>query len=1240
MATFTFPDGTVIDPTSGQTIGSSAPAKLSSKEATQVAKTSEGPMTGMGLINQLKWGTNSALLALPDAVVSAFGRAAGLPEDEVFSFTKYFNQGEIAPQNMVERYARTIGNAIGAGLPFTGALGAVASTRALSAPLTANSSVVTRLSKDMLDTIRNNPIATLAADLGFGATYGALEQSVEEFVEEGEYKGLVKATVPLVGVMAVPAMLKIASNLPTVVLARESFSAANKASADPQGVLLQDIKTDPVLNQMMTERSVKFPGLNWAMGKARNIFANQAAKKVNQITREMTDPELVDVQSNIRRYEELVNTMKTDPILSKMGLGDRFLLDAAQVSLYGPILAARNQVVQNLSGAALKREQIRQSDLENLFAQTFEALSPGYSALGPSMPFDQAMKMFVVDYSNGLKKTMDQIKGLTDEESLALSDRIKPVDMFDAGDSLRSMLVAQMDGVAFKLKKEFQALTAGTDLRGVPLAQRRGFDERFPSSAEQGLDSLPISEQLKVTNLEILPSTAFANFAENLLSTYRLTPNDRLYSRAGTSPTIELTKNYYDRYLRALEKAEKESIIPNLVAEKADEALLLSGKLPKTPGGYDMASSEEVARIRDTFLVDYMKAVNGLISGKMSREKAESLFGTEKIGGTGKRGYSAKNIEELNPKVKERIEQEAGVASKKLLPTDEEIETLRTEARKLAKEQVNFKITGAEAMDFLSSAASSRGYALMRYNRMVEAGEPEVVARQVFDKNNAVSKEVEDFFEKSFARIPELSGFVQRYKDTFSEGYQKLFPLLISKKTKTGEYLIPNERVVQEALKSGDNIRALRTIFGEDNQFLNQTLSDVMLDQAYKANVINKETGLLDTSRYSSFLKTKSNLLNQMPGAVQKNLNDELKMGEEVMRRVRELEQRKADVEDVDFFREMRGMVKVGRKGDVDFREGADPRRLIAQAIDDPSTMRQLVDKFGNKPERLEALRRQVWKTIDDDLKNPENPTFLKNFLKRNGKSLNMLYAPQHLENLRFLADVQERIFTGVNVIGKTSPFLSADEKLRQLTGAGVGTFESTARAAAIRQISYMHAGVNLMARMITRQQTNIYDAILYKALTDPAYANELSKSTANINTPAGVKQMAKLTSKAGHYFPAAIKIAAIEGVQALEQERDIPYADAGAMAPPPTAQGPSPFEPGLRGTPEEPMEVDFFPGINSPYVSQGLGGPAPQRRPQPTQRVATIPKMPAPPDAATYSRFAKLFPQDFVSSAIESRQP
>ena len=1192
MATFTLPDGTVIDPTSGQTVGQSAPAKLSSTEATKVAQTAEAPFTAAGLINQLKWGTNSALFALPDAVVAAFGKAAGLDNNEIPSFTKYFNRGEVAPQNMVERYARSISNAAAAGLPLTGALGTLAArTNLLSGPVTANAGTMKRVAKDMLDTIRKNPKATIAADLGFGAAYGGLEQSVEEFVDEGEYKGLAKAVVPFAGVMAVPAMLSMAGRLAQLSPTGQIIKQANQLTSDPQGQLLKDIETDPVLQQMLTERAVKFPGLNWTMGKVRNAFANQAAKKVNNVVSEMTDPELVDVQSNIRRYNELLDAMRSDPILSKMGLADRFLLDAAQTSLYGPILAARNQVVQNLSGPALKREQLRQQDLEKLFGEAFEALTPGYTALGPQMPFDQAIKVYITDYSDALNKTMKQIKGLTDEEALALSDRVKPVDMFDAGDSLRSMLVAQMDGVSAKLKKDFQKLTGGITDEGLPAAQREG-----------------------MTTFEGIPSTPFANFAENLLSKYKLTADDRFYQMAGTPRPIRLTEYYLNKYEDALQKVEG-GIIDDLVKNYANKEL---GE------GYK-SSAEEIAVINDRVRETYIKTVSNLAKGRISREKAAKLL--------------AAGVPQPS-KTKREVSFGDIFKATKELPSEELIADIQAAARKQAMQEVDFRITGAEAVDFLAAAQASRGQGLMAYNRMVESGIPETTARQLLDKNNALARDVEDFIQRSFGRYgnsPKLAAWVDNYKSAFSDGYQKIFPLLATKKTKTGEYLIPNEKVVQQALSSGENIRALRTIFGEDNQFFNQTLTDVMLDQAYRNKVIDPNTGLLDTGKYSSFLKTKANLVNQMPEAVQKNLQEELKIGEEVMRRVRDLEQRKADVEDVDFFRQLGGMAKVGRKGEVEFREGADPKRLIAQAINDPGTMRQLVDKF-NKPEQLASLRRAVWRSVDEDLKNPENPAFLKNFLVRNGKSLNTLYGPEHMNNLKFLADVQERVFTGVNVIGKTSPFLAADEKLRQLTGASIGTFESTARAAAIRQISPQYAVVNLMARMVSRQQTNIYDAILYKALTDPAYAQELAKSTANVNTPAGVKQMAKLTYKAGHYFPAAIKIAGIEGVQALEQEREIPFTTGPAAPALPTAQGPLPPEPELIGTPEEPREVDFFPGINRPYVAQGLGGPAP--RPQPTQRVATLPKMPAPPDAATYDRFARLFPQDFASSVIQSRQP
>ena len=772
--------------------------------------------------------------------------------------------------------------------------------------------------------------------------------------------------------------------------------------------------------------------------------------------------------------------------------------------------------------------------------------------------------------------------------------------MFDAGDDLRNMLVAQMDGVALKFKMEFDSLIRGTDAAGVPIPQRVGMEVNTTA-----------------------PSRDFVNFAEGLLAKYRLTVNDRLYQMAGTPRSVRLTEFYYDRYLKALEKTERETIIPDLVSEQANKAMQEQVKGTRSPSGALLSSQAELEELQAAFLEKYMKAVNGLVSGKMSREKAESLFELPKVGGKGKRAI---DTERFGAKYQEKIkeEQEKFSVGKAALPTDAEIKQLKERARELAIKQVDFRLTAAEGLDLLSSAVTSRGQALMNYNRMIEMQVPEVTARQVLDKTNALTKDIEQFFVKSFGKDnPAVADFAERYKAAFTDGYQKLFPLLVSKKAKTGEYLIPNEKVVQQALSSGENIRALKTIFGEDNQFFNKTLTDVMLDQAYKNKVIDPNTGLLDTNRYSAFLKTKSNLINQMPETVQKNLSNELKIGEEVMQRVRDLEQRKADIEDVDFFRQLTGLAKVGRKGEVEFREGADPQRLIAQAISDPAMMRQLVDKF-NKPAQIESLRRAVWRSVDDAIKNPDDPAYLRNFLMRNGKSLNMLYTPEHMNNLKFLADVQERVFNGVSAGGKLSPYMSTDEKLRQIIGAGFGTLESTARAAAIRQISYAHAGVNFMARMISRQQTNIYDAILYKALTDPEYAKVLANSTASAETPAGVKQMSRLAKMTGYYLPAIIKANVIEGVRALEQERELSYS--------PTPNIPE-TPPGLRR--EIAPGSDLLPQ-NRVAPPQPLTPP----RPQPTQRIATIPKLPAPPDAATYDRFARLFPQDFASSVIQSRQP
>jgi hypothetical protein len=94
-------------------------------------------------------------------------------------------------------------------------------------------------------------------------------------------------------------------------------------------------------------------------------------------------------------------------------------------------------------------------------------------------------------------------------------------------------------------------------------------------------------------------------------------------------------------------------------------------------------------------------------------------------------------------------------------------------------------------------------------------------------------------------------------------------------------------------------------------------------------------------------------------------------------------------------------------------RPDADPRQLVQQAITDPAVMRKLVSTVGKDPERRAALQRSVWDTVRGDLTDSTNPLFLQDFIKRNSKSLNILYDKQHMDDLNLLSEIQRRVFVG-----------------------------------------------------------------------------------------------------------------------------------------------------------------------------------------------------------------------------------
>jgi hypothetical protein len=1139
MRTFTFPDGVTIDADTGAVVGQEDPIALTPSQALTEKKVDVvkpfGTESAMDAINQLSWGFNSALFALPDAVVEKVARARGIRDEDIPKFVKFFNQGEVAPENMVERFARSIGKGAGSSLPFTGVLGAVARTNALRAPLAADAGVMKRVAKDTLDYIRNNPVGAVAADAAFGGIYGALEQSVEEFVSPSDEKEVMKQIVPMAGVLAVPAVLsfatKVVSNLPSVRLIKSATGPKQ-----PMDVLAEDIANDPLMTSMLQEKAIRFPGVNWALTKAQRMFAKTAVQKVQEITKPLADPAMADTQAALKVTKEIDDFLRTNPDLAPLGLGDRWLPDAAQASLFAPLIAARNTLTKSLSGEQLKREVFREKDMEKLFGEAFNALAPK-----AAMPLDDALRIYWAEDQAALAKSLQQIKDLSESEAIAIADRFKAIDLNDVGDNLRRTIIAQMDAQFTRLRrKALDADAARTTQSGVPMPTRI---EGEPSYG--------------------LPAVDFEVFANKMVGKYKLTGKERIFiSNVAPGPVRQI-----ERYQRAIEK-EKEKHM-----EQALDAVIVREVNKDMPKGVEFTKET-------TPNFDEIKKI---ILGKSTKETLPGRMpGSMQTSG----GRST-----------------VRVSLPDFISTPAKRANLLEEVEKEAMSMVNFRITSPEAMDLLGSALRYKSAAFSDYNKKIEMGMPRYEAQRVLDVAKNINRDIEDFVRKEFSNNPMIRDFLDQYDDTFKKGYEKLFPILISKKSATGEPYIPSESVITEALKSGDNIRALNVIMGLDNKMYQKTLTDVMYDQAYRAGVLDKD-GLLDPKKYSRWLSTKQNLINNMPDPVQATLRDEAVAGQKLHERLRDMNQRIEDSKDLEFDSLVKKFV----------RPGADPAKLVANAIADPASMKQLVDKFGSKPENLESLRRQVWLSVRDDLFNPSAPTFLKDFLNRNGKSLGMLYTPQHMDNLRKLSEIQERVFAADSVVGRTSPFLSTDERLKQVLGASVSNLESTVRAATIRQISPFHAVTSLLARLVSRQQGNVYEAILYKALTDPRYAHELVNATAVASTPAGVRQQAKLTSQAGYYWPTLLtsagKVATIEAVEPMIQDEPVPVRAA-----PPV------------GTPQpQPMPQRPAP-------------PAPARSLGQSPAARTLPPLPqAQPSEGVYQQFSTLFPQDFLSPLLQQR--
>lgn len=1131
MATFTLPSGIQLDLDSGEVVGRGEPAKLTAAEAAMPTVDIPASSVGQGAIDairQFSAGFNTMLFSLPDATLRAVGKAANVKEEEIPQFINFFNRGEFgrAPKNAVERFASALGKGAGSAVPFTGLLGAVARTNVLRSALPTDAGVAKRVAKDMLDFTRNNPALAVSTDLGFGAAYGGLEQTVEEFAAPGPGKDILKTTVPILGVTAVPLAGAKIIDLASRALQISPTAQVARAVTRQGEEMFGSQSADAYAAQLAAERTVNIPGLNKVQNAAFKAYARSAEKDVKNVLDVLVDKPGQPRPPGIEEALSVSQAIETDPRLKGM-----FLFDAAEQSLYAPIIVARNKAYSGLTGDLL-------ADAQRRYAQNTENFLSAADTFSPKavMPLEDALRLAYAEQNATVANATKQLRDLQEGEALRVADAFAVQNIDEIGDSLRSGILAQMDGQFFKLRKQAEGFGAlsGVDAEGVKVATMQAGKPLFPAAD-------------------------FEAFAKKLSGRFKLGFDERMFPEGAPGPV-----RMVNGALQRLQK-EREAAVDRLIPGLVEDKLLTSD------GGrmFRMLPPEErsilIKRLSDE-----------VISGK----KAKPVSGPAGV----VRG------EELLSRQGARL-------------TDAQIQEVRDEAFEIAKGQVQSAMTFPDALDLLGAAQNFRNRSIHLYNRELGLGTSRAEAKPLLDRGEAVLRDVEEFVFNEFnrqARGPlkgqgeQLQDWMQAYKDTYSKGYEKLFPLMVSKRDPRGNFYTNNEQVVNRALSSAQNIRDMNAIFGDDPGYA-RILQNVMFDRARTAPGVLDKNGLINPQGLENFLNSRQMkpIVDALPDPVRASLTDEVKIGQGMAQRMREMEERVELAKDDELVQMLKKAV----------RPDADPRQLVQQAISDPATMRKLVATVGKDPERKAALQRSVWDTVRADLTDSTNPLFLQDFIKRNSKSLNILYDKQHLDDLNLLAEIQRRVFVGESPAGQLSPFRGLDEKLREKIGAGVGTIEATTRAAMIRQISPVHAGVSLLSRYVTRQQTAIYESVLYKALTDPEYAHQLVTANMPLESKKGTETMGKLVFKAGHFLPATLRVAGIEAVQATEdQERTRPVTLAqptGAMPP-------------------------------APAPSRNLAQSAPAR---------AIPQLPPTQTQTPGQAYEALFPNDVVSPLLQARQ-
>ena len=1074
-----------------------------------------------GLLNNLSWGFNSALFAIPDAAQRLIGKGMGMDEKQVFQFTNLFNKGVQAPRNVEERYARAVGEGVGGTMPFTGILAYAGSVKPLVSAAAPATGILKGIADDAIKYVQQSPRAAAALDIAFGAGYEGLRQTVKETVDDSNpYKKIYEELLPAAAFIGLPVA---AANLPSV---RGFKFMSDKIKGVSSG-----------LGEIERETLEGLPGMYKL--PIINVIPNMLMKRAESKLAQVFGPisESPEAQQALKQLEAAL----ADPRVANAG----FMFDAAEKTMYSPLVQRKAELLQQLGPKELEITKERINKNQQALDSLFASFSPE-----ARKPIQEAFTAAQADRQQFFESLLKSQKDLTDAEVMSISERLGPQNIDLLNDELRGTLMARM---------EMDSKARGNILRRMGLKQ---------AVSPEGLP-MPTRDQGK----SLFPARDIEEAAKELIAKYS---PERPSMNVQVPEPIRLLKNFVRT--QEIERAKIE----------AEQLMKLT----------DQAVNSQLA--------DMGRAGVDPELIKTALNSARQLVGaaTEKVA-KGKSGKGMLGISDLAKGMKQLQLNPDGTANVFVTPgTSVQINPaqLKVDAARIAEDQTAINLNLPEALDYLQSAMRFRNQSVINYNGSMKRGSSRIQdAQRYIDTGNAVYKDIEGLVLNNVPRIKQEYDGMKMILDDYAAAYEKNLPLLLTQKTRGGdEFLLPNERLLQTAFSSADNLRQLQLAVSGSPQAAS-IMERGTIDWLRSKNVVSPE-GLVDPKKIRQVLDKNKNIVEALPANLQMKLQDEVKFADDYVKRMGEIDMRRVNAKD----QELDSLLAKAT------RPGADPSQTLQTALRDPATMQTLVRGIEKDPEMLAALRRSVF---DVATGGAQKGGALKSFIDNNEASLKVLFKnTAHLDDLKTLADLQRRVNAFADVTGQIPAFESTDQAMKRLFGAGIQFLTTTAREAAVGRINPSTGALAVMLRMAGGLENQIYQRIFTRALEDAEFAKRIT----HVGTPAEAKKLAAELEKIGipksAYLPENITRAAVQTT---------------AQA----AMGEQPENIGNLGN------LPVVPGTSAQKMLKAMP-PAP-----PTRGTNFNPRLPTAPAAAPGGApniqlmYPAMFPNDPISGLLQQRQ-